>query len=183
MTRAWVLGAAFAIAQVARWSAEDSAGRLELVLSQPRSRASIVVERAAVLTLGAVVIAAGSGLAVGYASQVQGIELDHARLAAASLLLVPFTLVFAGVGSLLAAWSPRAAVGLAGAFAFASYMDTEVGPFFHWPEWALNLSAFKLFGTPLVDGIDRVGLVLMLLIAIVGFGGSILAMQRRDVGS
>jgi hypothetical protein len=44
-------------------------------------------------------------------------------------------------------------------------------------------SAFKLVGTPLVEGIDPLGLALMLLIALVGFGGSILAMQRRDVGS
>jgi ABC-2 type transport system permease protein len=180
---AQLLFAAFAIAQVARWSAEDSEGRLQLVLSQPRSRASVVVERAAVVAVGAAVIAAGSALAVGYASHAQGFELDRARLAAASLLLVPFTLVFAGAGSLLAAWNPRVAVGLVGAFAFASYLDTEVGPFFHWPDWAQDLSAFKLFGTPLADGIDGLGLVLMLLIALVGFGGSILALQRRDVGS
>src|SRR5881397_1203779 len=51
-------------------------------------------------------------------------------LDSASLMLVPFALVFAGAGALLASWNPRATVGLLGAFAFASYLDTELGPVF-----------------------------------------------------
>src|SRR5258708_27947635 len=63
LTFAQLLFAAFAIAQVARWSAEDSDGRLEVILSTPRSRASVVVERAIALTLGALLVAAVSGVA------------------------------------------------------------------------------------------------------------------------
>jgi hypothetical protein len=46
-----------------------------------------------------------------------------------------------------------------------------------------DLSAFKLFGTPLLSGVDGRNLALMLLLAAVGVGSSILAMQRRDVGT
>lgn len=178
-----LLFAGFAITQVARWSAEDVDGRLELILANPRPRRAVVIERALVLIVGAVVIAAVSGVAVGYASHAQSIDLDWGRLAAASLLLVPFALVFAAAGSVLAAWNPRAAVGLLGAFAFASYLVSEVGPIFKWPEWIQNLSAFKLFGTPLMNGVDRAGLSTMLAIIVVGFGASILLMERRDVGA
>jgi ABC-2 type transport system permease protein len=180
---AQLLFAAFAITQVARWSAEDSDGRLELILANPQSRAVVVAERAIVLGLGSTFVAAVSGVAVGIASQNQGMNIGSDRLAAATLLLVPFALVFAAAGSVLAAWNPRGAVGLVGAFAFASYLVSEVGPLFKWPEWIQNFSAFKLFGTPLSSGVDRAGLLTMVAIIVVGFGASILVMERRDVGA
>lgn len=180
---AQLLFAAFAIAQVARWSAEDTDGRLEAILSQPQSRVGVVIERMAVLAVGALVVATVSGLAVQYASHQQGIDLNGGRLTAASLMLVPFALVFASVGSLLAAWNPRAAVGLLGAVAFASYLDAEVGPLMKLPIWVQDLSAFKLFGKPLLDGVNGRSLTIMLLVVAVGIGSSILAMERRDIGS
>jgi polyether ionophore transport system permease protein len=101
----------------------------------------------------------------------------------ASLMLVPFALVFAAAGSLIAAWNPRAAVAIVGAFAFASYLDTELGTIFKLPLWVQDLSAFKLFGMPLLNGVDGRNLTLMLLLALAGIGISILLMQRRDVGA
>ena len=180
---AQLLFAALAITYVARWSAEDTDGRLEILLSQPQSRAAIVLERMTVLAASAVLIAAASGAVLYYASHQQGIDLNTQRLTAASLMLVPFALVFAGAGSLLAAWNPRAAVALLGAFAFASYLDTELATIYKLPVWIQDLSAFKLFGTPLLNGIDGRNLALMLLLALAGLGSSILAMQRRDVGA
>jgi hypothetical protein len=67
--------------------------------------------------------------------------------------------------------------------AFASYLVAELGPLFGWPAWIQDLSAFKLFGTPLSTGIDRSGLLIMIAIILVGFAGSILLMERRDVGA
>jgi ABC-2 type transport system permease protein len=180
---AQLLFAGFAIAQVARWSAEDSDGRLELMLSTPQSRAAIVIERALVLTVGALVVAAVSEGAVLAASHYQSMDVSTQKVTEASLLLVPFALVFAAAGSVLAAWNPRAAVGLLGAVAFVSYLVAEVGPIFKWPGWVQDVSAFKLFGTPLSGGIDRAGLAIMIAIVLVGFGASILVMERRDVGA
>ncbi len=177
-----LLLAGFAITQVARWSAEDSDGRLELMLSNPISRISVVAERAMVLTIGALLIVAVSGVAVGLESHSQSIDVDPTHLIEASLLLVPFTLVFAAVGALIAARIPRATVGLLGGFAFASYLITELGPLFKWPTWAQDLSAFKLYGEPLTSGIDRNELAIMLSVVVVGFGASMLLMQRRDIG-
>jgi ABC-2 type transport system permease protein len=183
LTFAELLFAAFAIVQVARWSAEDSDGRLELILSTPRSRASVVLERAIALTLGALLVAAVSGAAVAVAANYEAMDVSRERLAEGTLLLVPFALVFAAAGAVLAAWSPRAAVGLLGGLAFTSYLVDELGPLFRWPAWVQDLSAFKLFGTPLASGVDRSGLVIMVVIILVGFGASILLMERRDVGA
>ncbi len=179
---AQLLMAAFAITQVARWSAEDSDGRLELILSNPISRVRVVAERAIALTLGGLIIAAVSGLAVGVESHYQSIELDRTRLAEASLLLVPFTLVFGAVGALLASRIPRATVGVLGAFTFASYLVIQLGPIFKLPEWAIDLSAFKLYGQPLTAGVDQTGLVIMLVIVVIGLTASGIMMQRRDIG-
>lgn len=183
LTFAQLLFAAFAIAQVARWSAEDSDGRLELILSTPRSRASVVMERAFTLTVGAAIVAAASGVAVAVAAHYESMNVSADRLAEGTSLLVPFALVFAAAGSLLAAWNPRAAVGLLGGLAFASYLVNELGPLFKWPAWLQDLSAFKLFGSPLSTGVDRGGLGIMLAIILVGFAASILLMERRDVGA
>ncbi len=180
---AQLMFAAFAITYVARWSSEDTDGRLEMFLSTPQSRAATVLERMAVLTAGAALVAAVSGVVLFNASHAAGIDLDARRLVEACLLLVPFVLVFAGAGSLLAAWNPRAAVGLLGAFAFASYLDNELAPIYKLPTWIQSLSAFKLVGTPLLNGIDGRNLALMLLLALAGLGSSILVMQRRDVGA
>jgi ABC-2 type transport system permease protein len=180
---AQLLFAAFAITQVARWCAEDTDGRLELILSNPESRWAVVIERAAVFGLGATFVAAVSATAVGFAARNQAIDVDPARLAAASLELVPLAMVFGAAGSLLAAWKPRAALGLIGGLTFASYLLTELGPFFKWPTWALDVSAFTLFGSPLAAGIDGTGLTIMVAAVIIGFAASMLVLQRRDVGA
>jgi putative exporter of polyketide antibiotics len=180
---AQLLFAGFAIAQVARWSAEDSDGRLELTLSTPTSRAAIVVERALVLTVGALVLALISEVAVLIAAHYQAMDVSTQKVTEASLLLVPFALVFAAAGSVLAAWNPRGAVGLLGGLAFVSFLIQEVGPIFKWPAWVQDFSAFKLFGMPLSSGIDRGGLAIMVAIILVGFGASILLIERRDVGA
>ncbi|HEX9099277.1 MAG TPA: ABC transporter permease subunit [Candidatus Dormibacteraeota bacterium] len=180
---AQLLMAGFAITQVARWTAEDSDGRLELVLSNPISRARVVVERLIALALGALIIAAVSGAAVGLESHYQSIDLSSRRLAEASLLFVPFTLVFGTIGALLASRIPRATVGILGAFAFASYLTVQLGPIFKLPVWVQDISAFKLYGQPLSSGVDQTGLVVMLVIVIAGLMASAMVMERRDIGA
>ena len=180
---AQLLIAGYAIAQVARWSAEDTDGRLEALLSSPISRRGVLIERATVATIGALVIAAVSGVAVGIESHVQSIDLNQGRLIAASLLLVAMAMFFAAIGALLASLLPRATVGLLGGFAFVSYFIVQLAPIFHWPTWTQDLSAFHLYGQPLSSGVDVTGLVIMLLVVAVGFVASALMMGRRDVGA
>jgi ABC-2 type transport system permease protein len=135
------------------------------------------------VAVGALIIAAASGVAVGVEAHYEGINVDAGRLAEASALLVPFTLVFAAVGALLAAGIPRATVGILGTYVFVSYLMLQFGPIFNLPAWLQNVSAFKLYGQPLTDGVDQTGLAIMLAIVIVGFGASVAAMRRRDVGA
>ena len=175
--------AGFAVAQVARWSAEDTDGRLELILSNPVPRVGVVVERVAVLAVQVLVLAAVSATAVGIESHYQSIELDRGRIVAATLLLVPFTLVFGVIGALLASRIPRATVALVGVFVFASYLITQLGPIFKLPSWIQSASAFKLYGQPLTTGVDQTGLVIMLVIVAAGLVASAIVMEHRDIGT
>ena len=178
-----LLMAGFAVTQVARWSAQDSDGRLEQVLSSPVSRAGVVIERVVVLAVEALIIAAVSGFAVWTEAHYQSIDLDRGRLAAAALLLVPFTLVFGVIGALLASRIPRATVGVLGILVFASYLTTQLAPIFRLPTWVQDASAFKLYGQPLTAGVDQTGLVIMIVIVMAGVVASTLVMERRDIGA
>ena len=178
-----LLFVAFAIVQVARWAAEDVDGTLEMILSQPRSRAGVIAERMLAMLAGAALIATAAGIALFYASRSQGIELDAQHVLAASAMLVPLAFAFAAAGALLVAWRPRAAAGLLAAVAFLGYIDTEVGRFLSLPSAVQELSPFHLYGTPLSAGFDARNLAILLAISLAGLGSSILAIQRRDVGT
>ena len=176
-----LLFAGYAITHVARWSAEDSDGRLELTLGNPIIAA--IIERALVLVAGLAFIATVSAAALGVESQAQAIDVSTRKLVEASLLLVPFGLFFAAIGAVMAAFIPRATVGLMAGFAIASYFVTQVGPIFKWPDLVLDVSPFKLFGQPLASGVDGAGLAIMVIVIVVGLGASALLLRRRDIGA
>jgi ABC-2 type transport system permease protein len=176
-----LLIAGYAITQVGRWSAEDGDGRLELTLAQPMSRTAVVFERALVLAVGALAIAAAGGIAVALQAHREGIDLNTGRLVAASLLLVPFAAFFGAVGSLLTARIPRATVGVLAGFAFVTYFITQLAPIFKWPAWVDDVSPFHLYGQPLSSGVDGVGLTIMVAVVVFGFAGSALLLERRDI--
>ena len=175
--------AVFAVTQVARWSADDNEGRLEMLLSAPVSRTRVVVERAAAFTLRMAGVIAITSLAFLLGAATAGIAIDAGSLTVASLVLIPFGLSFAAIGAVLASRAPRAAVGALTAYAFVSYISSELGPLLKWPDWALRLSVFKLYGTPLTSGVDWTGLWIMVAVTIIGFGLATVLMQRRDVGA
>lgn len=178
-----LLIAGYAITQVGRWSAEDGDGRLELTLAQPVSRTGLVAERALVLALGTLAIAAAGAVAVAIQAHRESIDLSSGRLFEASLLFVPFAAFFGAIGSLLAARIPRATVGVLGGFAAVSYFITQLAPIFKWPTWVEDVSPFHLYGQPLSGGVDGVGLTIMIAVVVVGFAGSAFLLERRDIGA
>ena len=177
-----LLLAIYAITRVARWSSDDSEGRLEMVLSAPLSRWRVVAERALSFLAGASVIIAVSSIAFYLAAASAKIDLHAGDLAVASLALVPFLLSFAAIGAVLASIVPRATVGVLAALAFLSYLVTELGPLMRWPDWVLKLSVFSLYGTPLTSGVYWTGMLILLAVVVVGFGLAAVLMQRREVG-
>ena len=180
---ALVMFAALVFAFVAHWAADDCDGRLEAALSAPYSRSAVPLERLAALAFTAAVLAAVSGLAVGFTSRALNLALDSTHLADACLLLVLFSVVLGAVGSLLTSSVPRGAMALFGALVLAGYMDDQIGGPLGLPRWAQDISPFRLVGEPLANGIDGRSVALLLLLTLALAGSSILAMQRRNVGA
>jgi ABC-2 type transport system permease protein len=177
-----LLVAIYAVTQVGRWAGDDTEGRLEMILSAPVGRTRIVVERAATLAISCSVIIAAGAVVSGSVAVSQGIQLNAGDVLKASLLLLPFGLVFGALGLAVAGRFPRAAVPVLSGFAVASYFLQQVGPFFKWPEAVINLSVFKLYGTPLVSGVYWPGLWATLGTCLAGLTLALVGIQRRDVG-
>ena len=173
----------YALTVVARWAADDQEGRLELVLSQPLPRWRVVIVRIAALACGSLLIIIAASVAVAIMAPSQHITVTTADLFRAGAPLVPLALLFGTVGATIAARFPRLAVGVLGTYLAASYLIFQLGPFLNWPAWSLDFSVFKLYGNPLLSGIDWTGLLIMSAVALVGFGAALLVMQRREVGS
>jgi ABC-2 type transport system permease protein len=173
----------FAITQVARWSADDNEGRLEMELTAPVSRWRVVLERCLGLLVAVSVVVAISSVAFYLSARASNIDLTAGDLTVASLVTVPFGLSFGAVGAVLASRVPRATIAILATLAFGSYLINEAGPLLQWPDWVQKLSIFSLIGNPLTDGVYWTGLWGLLAITVVGFGLAALVMQRREVGS
>ncbi len=178
-----LLLAIYAVTQVARWSSDDTQGRLEMVLSHPVPRWRVVIERAATLFVGCGVIVVAASLVTMFVTATQGITLEGAGVLRAGLLLIPFSLTFGALGGAITGYLPRAAIPALTALAVASYFLQQFGLLFKWPDRITNLSVFQLYGTPLVSGVYWFGLWVLTGISVVGFALALVTMQRRDVGS
>ncbi len=173
--------AAYAITQVSHWAADDAEGRLEMEIAQPVARWRVVADRGLTLAIGATVMAVLGSLVTALILPSQGLHVGVGPLVLATVLLVPLALTFGGVGSLVIARAPRIAVPVLGALAVLAFYIPELAPLFGWPDWSLDLSLFHLYGTPLTTGVYWTGLWIMAAIVVVGFGGAMAAMGRREV--
>ena len=177
-----LLLAGFAVHLVSGWAADDTEGILTAVLSTPRHRWSVVAERAAAAVVGMAIVVAAGSLVTALVAAAIGNGLETGALLRASWPLIPFGLTFAAVGAAASAVWPRAAIGVLGVLAFASYMLDEFAPILNWPRWVADLSVMQLYGNPYLSGVYWTGLWAMLAVAVAGFGLAAALMQRREVG-
>ena len=178
-----VLLMAFAITQVNRWSSDEDDGRLEIVLSTPQPRSTVLLGRFAALATATILVGVVTLAAAWIASAVAGVELSSANLVEATLGMVPLGLLIAAIGYLGSGWLRSAAdTGLISFLLAGWFLISFVGPDLKWPEATLRLSPFYYYGTPLLHGIEFANLAL-----VVAAGGVVLALAtlrfaRKDIG-
>jgi ABC-2 type transport system permease protein len=177
-----MLLAVYVITQVARWSADEAEGRLEMVLSEPVARWRVVVERALALALTIVGLIAAGTIAAALVASTQQITLDSGALLQAAGLLLPFALAFGTLGAVLTAYVPRVAVAVLGAYAVAAYLLQQFGLLLRWPTPIVDLSLFQLYGAPLVTGVYWTGLWVLLAVTVITLSAALVLMQQRDIG-
>ncbi len=173
---------AFAVTQVNRWASDESDGRLDLVLSAPRSRARVLLGRFAALSTAAVVIGLAALVATLVASSVVGVSLNTANVVAATLTLVPMGLLVAAIGFLAAGWLRTAAdTGLVSFLLAAWFFISFVGPELKLPEATLRLSAFYYYGTPLLHGVQLANLAVLVAVGAAALVLGTLRFARKDI--
>jgi len=183
LSTAMLLLSAYAIIQVASWSADDAEGRLATILSAPVSHARVILERLATLLVAVGLIAAASAVAVYVVAAGQGITLDGGRVALAAALLLTIPFAFGSIGQFVSASRPRIAVVALSAVAVLSYFVQQFVPLFDLPDWVANLSLYTLFGTPMSGDIKWGGVAGLVGIGTVATAASLIALRRRDVGA
>jgi len=177
-----VLLMAFAVTQVNRWTADQDDGRLEIVLSTPRSRLQVVLGRFAALATATVLIGVVTLLASAAAAAVAGVQLDSANLVEATLGMVPLGLLIAAIGYLASGWLRAAAdTGLISFVLAAWFFVSFIGPDLKWPEATLRLSPFYYYGTPLLHGMEVGNVVVLVGVGAVALTLGALRFARKDI--
>jgi ABC-2 type transport system permease protein len=174
--------AAYAVVQVSRWAAQDSEGRVEMLLSTPVSRTRVVIDRAFEFAVASLLIVIAGSLGVAAKAPSSGLNIGAGHLFTSSLLMWPFALAFGGLGVAVVSRWPRIAVPFLAAFAAIEYFLGDLAPVFKFPGWVANLSVFHLFGNPLAaSSISWTPPLTMILVFAVGFAAALLLMRQRDV--
>ena len=139
------------------WAGDLAGGRLELVLATAQPRWRILLERAAIVPLGAVALPLTSWVAMLATARLAGMTVAAGRLTVAYLGLVPLALLTAAAAYALSGWlRSGGVVAVCGVVIAVSYFADVLSPLLKLPGWALDLSIFHQYGRP-VTGDPRWG--------------------------
>ncbi|SCL68451.1 ABC-2 type transport system permease protein [Micromonospora citrea] len=182
-----LLVAVFAIAAGARAVAGDEeAGTLDLVLAHPVGRVRLVLLRFAALAVGIVGVAVLLGVAmVALSGPAEFDGIGAGGFAAMTLHLVLFGLTFAALAFAVGGATGRraAALGAGAGVAVLGYLANSVFPQAQGLTWTRELSPFHWYlgGSPLVDGVQPVGALLLAGATALLVAAGAAAFARRDV--
>lgn len=164
---------------------EEDRGTLDLLLAQPVSRRSLVVQRFGALAVQIAVLAGAITLAVAIAAPLVDLEIGFGALLAAGIANALLALAFATFALALGCLRPRRgrAVGVAAGIAVIAWMLDGFGRAIDWLEpWRPLSPYYQAIGTnPLRDGAQwghwavLIGMVAALLVL------AIRGLERRDI--
>jgi ABC-2 type transport system permease protein len=163
---------------------EEDAGRLELVLAYPLRRRDAVLAKGAALACEVLLVCVLAGAVLAVFDPLVGFELSSGRLVAAVGVLVVLG-VFHGwlaLGMGAAVPNRALAIGVPAGVAAAGYLVNGLHELAGWLEPFRFLSPFWLVGTtPLQNGIDAAGAVVVLVVAGAVLVAGALLIERRDL--
>jgi ABC-2 type transport system permease protein len=176
--------AAFALTQALQWPADLDSGRLEVVLSTPRSRVRLLLERFLAVLVTSVLSTLVLFLVVLTGMRVAGLSVGVGELAVACLAIVPLQLLTAVLSYALAGRLPYGAVvGVTATFLVASFLAGFLRQTLGLPGWLVDLSMFHQYGSPLTEGPAWGRSLAMLGIAAALLGLGVAQFRRADLAS
>ena len=165
---------------VSRWASDETAGRLETVLTTPVSRARWVVAGGVASLLAVVVMTAlfAAGIAAGAAGS--GLAASSAILGTAALGLYAFAIVGVGV-AIGGLWRTSLAGEIAALVVVVTYLIDLLAPPLKLPDWLHQLALTAHLGQPMIGQWDVAGIVACLVIGIGGIALGAWGVTRRDI--
>ncbi|MDH3248353.1 MAG: ABC transporter permease [Acidimicrobiia bacterium] len=183
-----ILAVIFAIAVGTRFLAGDEeSGTMELTLTHPVSRTSLVLQRAGAALLAGLGASVVVSVAVMALAGPVGLDVPASRIMSASFSLGLMAVAFAMLAVAIGAWVGRRGIVLGACSAvavfayFASTVLTTVDGF----EWLDRTSLFYYYGGQdiLEDGLSIGNLVVLIVVSVVLVVVAVIGFQRRDVGT
>ena len=162
------------------WASDETSGRLEVVLSNPLTRAAWLIKSGLGAYLAILLSAAVVALATALGAASQGSDVLTPTLGAFVLAL--YGIAFAGVG-IAAAGLVRAslAASVVILLTVGTFLITIFAAPLKLPDWVADLALSSHFGSPLVGEWDVVGVVASLVLGLGGLLVGAWGMSRRDV--
>ncbi|GAA8843693.1 ABC transporter permease [Helicobacter pylori] len=160
---------------------EETSGRLELQLSEARSRTAWLAPHLTVIAVGTLLVGGAGALALALSTAAAlGDSSWVTTLLRAALQHLPVMLLLGGISLALFGWRPRLQTGAWVVFGIAAVIG-YMGPGLQLPSWLVGWAPFGLVGNVPADAPDvtgtlvaGVGGLVLVVLGIVGF-------SRRDV--
>lgn len=176
-----VLYAAYAVTLVAGWCREETAGRVELILSTPLPRWRLLVSHFGVALVALALEVSLTGLVFQLSVWVFKLSLDEGKAFGTFFGLWVIGVLIAGIGFTIAAINPGWAVGLTGGLVVVSYFAEVYAGLLGLPDWLVNLSLFHYYGRPIVNGLDWPAQFIMLGLTMILVSLAAWRFEGRDI--
>lgn len=181
LTNGIVIYAAYAITLVSQWSGEENTGRLELLLSTPQPRERLLLNRFGVALISAAVMVLITAIALWLTTLAVNVPIDAGRALGAFIGMWALMALIIGIGFVLVAFGPGWAIAATSGVVAFSYIGDLLGQLLRLPDWLINLSFFKQYGRPLVDGPNWTSLFIMLAVGLALVAGAVYRFRSRDI--
>ncbi len=171
----------FGCSQLAAIREDEAEGRLETLFALPQSRVRWLGGRLLVAATGATLLSLAAGLAAALGATAVGADVSFLRLIGAGLNVLPASLLFLGIGTLLVAVAPRSGVGLSYAIVILAFVWELVGGLLNVPSWLLGISPFHQVGLVPAASFRPIAAVVMLATGVAAAIAAMVRFRDRDL--
>ncbi len=162
-------------------SADETAGRLAVLLAKPLSRVRWSLTQLAVVTVGISALALIAAGAAETGITVVGAELALTSAIAGALNVLPVPMLCLGAAQFARGWMPRLVFPIGAAPAVGGFLLTVFADTFNWPHWVAELSPFAHLARVPLTTPDWPGTIGIITVAALLAALGVIGFSRRDI--
>jgi ABC-2 type transport system permease protein len=166
-------------------SGEENRGTMDLLLAHPVRRWRIVVENAASMLSGLVLIGMSVWIGLVAGGLIMDVEFSYVRAGYATVMGILLGMVFGGISLSIGAHTGKSgrAIGVSAAIAIGTYLLHTLAPLVDWLEPARYLSPFYYYigHSAMLQGFNATYAMVLALISLAFVAIATMTFQRRDI--